>query len=63
MKTPRRKGGGVSLGKFYYFKKIPQTPFKRGLKVIPQQRLWGIKNSIKTRSEVCSYFQSGPSRW
>jgi hypothetical protein len=48
MKTPRRRDGGVSLGRFINFKNPPLPPFSKvGLEETPQQRLWGIENLIK----------------
>ena len=48
MKTPRRRDGGVSIGRFINSANPPLPPFSKvGLEVTPQQRLWGIENLIK----------------
>jgi hypothetical protein len=49
VKAPRRRDGGVSLGKKNYYSKNPPSPpfFKGDHEETPQQKLWGIINLIK----------------
>jgi glycosyltransferase involved in cell wall biosynthesis len=62
MKTPRRRDGGVSLGRFINFKNPPLPPFyKVGLEETPQQRLWGIENLMKKIS-VLTLISMNPNK-